>query len=292
VPTRATDQADEIGRIVDTDRYPIGSPDSTAWQAEVDRTRAALADTGCRVLPGFIRPELRERLRTEGAEIAPLAYYDVETVNAYNIDVHTPLPPDHPGRITMRRGNAFVSRDRIPADALIHRLYTSPAFQHFVASCFGFPRLHELADPLSGLCLNVVDTGKSHPWHFDINEFTVTILTQAPETGGEFQYCPNIRSADAENFADVADVLAGRGERLIQRLALRPGDLQLFLGRYALHQVSPVSGDRARHTAIFAYSERAGVVGGLVRTRQLFGRVLPAHLAAERNGVRVDDLLD
>ncbi|HJP79246.1 MAG TPA: arpA protein [Pseudonocardiaceae bacterium] len=277
---------------INIERYPITEPGSAAWHAEVARAHTGLRDVGCVVLPDFIRADLLDDLREEGARIAPSAYYDVETVNAYNIDVRTPLPPEHPGRITMRRGNAFVARDRIPAGAIIHRLYTSPLFQQFVATCFGLPRLHELADPLSGLVLNVVGPGKSHPWHFDVNEFTVSMLTQEPESGGEFQYCPNIRSAEHENFADVRSVLDGDGERLIRKLELRPGDLQLFQGRYALHRVSPVAGDRARHTAIFAYSERPGVLGSVARTRQLFGRVLPEHLAAERDAVRVDELLD
>ncbi|HEY4017474.1 MAG TPA: arpA protein [Pseudonocardiaceae bacterium] len=277
---------------IDTERYPITEPGSTAWLAEVERTRSELREVGCCVLPDFIRADLLDDLRREGARIAPLAYYDVETVNAYNVDVDTPLPPEHPGRITMQRGNAFVARDRIPADAIIHRLYLNAMFQQFVAACFGLPRLYELADPLSGLVVNVIDPGKSHPWHFDVNEFTVSMLTQAPASGGQFQYCPNIRSADRENFADVGAVLRGEGEHLIRELELRPGDLQLFRGRYALHQVSTVGGERARHTAIFAYSERPGVLGSIARTRQLFGRVLPAHLAAERDAVRVDELLD
>ena len=277
---------------INIERYPITEPGGPAWRAEVARARAGLREVGCQVLPGFIRADLLDGLREEGERIAPLAYYDVETVNAYNVDVRTPFPPEHPGRITMRRGNAFVARDRIPADAIIHRLYTSPLFQQFVADCFGLPRLYELADPLSGLVLNVVGPGKSHPWHFDVNEFTVSMLTQAPAAGGEFRYCPNIRSAENENFADVRRVLDGEGDDLIHRLELRPGDLQLFQGRYALHQVSTVQGERARHTAIFAYSERPGVLGSVARTRQLFGRVLPEHLAAETDAVQVDELLD
>jgi hypothetical protein len=163
-------------------------------------------------------------------------------------------------------------------------------FQRFVADCFALPGLHELADPLSGLTLNVVAPGRAHPWHFDTNEFTVSMLTRPAGEGGVFEYCPNIRSADTENFADVAAVLAGNGERLIRRLELRPGDLQLFRGRYSLHRVSTVRGAQARHTAIFAYSERPGVIGSPERTRQLFGRVLPEHHAAE--AVRGDRLLD
>jgi hypothetical protein len=56
--------------------------------------------------------------------------------------------------------------------------------------------------------------------------------------------------------------------------------------------VSTVAGPRARHSAIFAYSERPGVIGSAARTRQLFGRVTPAHLAAAARTVRVDELMD
>ncbi|NKZ04721.1 HalD/BesD family halogenase [Actinomadura latina] len=284
--------AEALARVADTDRYPLAEPGGAGWNAVVSRTRAELAKSGCCVLPDFIRPALQDTLRTECAAIAPAAHYDVETVNAYNIDVDTPLPDGHPGRITVRRGNAFVARDRIPADSIVHRLYSSGLFQRFVASCFGLPRVHELGDPLSGLVLNVVNPGMEHPWHFDTNEFTVSLLTQEPEDGGAFEYCPNIRTAERENLGDVRDVLTGRGGHLVQRLTLRPGDLQLFKGRYSLHRVSTVRGDTARHTAIFAYSERPGVIGSVARTRQLFGRVLPEHLAAEGRAVRVDQLLD
>ncbi|WP_030169804.1 HalD/BesD family halogenase [Spirillospora albida] len=290
--TGTAEDAGELERFVDTERYPLLEPDGSGWSGVVSRVRAELADTGCSVLPDFIRPELHEALRAEGAEVAPRAHYDVETVNAYNIDIRTPLPDDHPGRITIQRGNAFVARDLIPDHFIVHRLYTSEPFQRFVASCFGLPRVHELADPLSGLCLNVVKPGMEHPWHFDTNEFTVSLLTQEADAGGVFEYCPNIRSAEAENFGDVRDVLTGNGGRLVRALTLNPGDLQLFKGRYALHRVREVGGGTARHTAILAYSERPGVVGSVERTRQLFGRVLPEHLAAAERAVRVDGLLD
>jgi hypothetical protein len=233
---------------------------------------------------------LHDVLRREGAEIAPEAYAKVERVNAYNIAVDTPLPEGHPGRTIMERGNAFVARDRIPPTAIIQQLYASHEFQRFVADCFELPVLHELADPLSGLVLNVIEPGRSHPWHFDTNEFTVSMLTQEAADGGVFEYCPNIRSEKAENFDDVRAVLAGEGDHLIRRLTLRPGDLQLFRGRFALHRVSTVLGATARHSAIFAYSERPGVIGSPERTRQLFGRVLPEHVASV--AVRGDQLLD
>jgi len=288
----STSDARVVEQVVDTARYPLATPDGARWQSVVSGIRRELRELGCSVLPNFIRLASCGALRREGAAIAPLAYYDVETVNVYNIAMDSALPEDHPGRIPMRRGNAFVPRDRIPRHLIIHQLYASALFQQFVAACFELPALHELADPLSGLCLNVVKPGLEHPWHFDTNEFTVSMLTQESQAGGVFEYCPNIRSARDENLGDVSAVLAGRGTHLIRRLSLRPGDLQLFKGRYALHRVSTVQGETARHSAIFAYSERPGVIGSVSRTKQLFGRVLPAHLAAEGHAVRVDQLLD
>ncbi|MGH3734303.1 MAG: HalD/BesD family halogenase [Micromonosporaceae bacterium] len=280
-----------IDEVVDIARYPLTTPTSTAWQDLISRVRDDLRAYGCSVLPDFVRPELRDLLREQGGEIAPRAHYDVETVNAYNIAVDTPLPDGHPARVTMRRGNAFVARDQIPESHLIHRLYTDESFKRFVAHCFALSEIHELADPLSGLCLNVVSPGMSHPWHFDTNEFTVSMLTQEPESGGVFEYCPHIRSAADEHFDHVREVLTGTREHGNRQLTLRPGDLQLFQGRYALHRVTTVTGEIPRHSAIFAYSERPGVIGSVARTRQLFGRTLPVHAAAESR-VRGDQLLD
>ncbi len=281
-----------LAEIVDLERYPLDAPGSARWDEVVQRARAELAADGCTVLTGFVRPDMRATLRAEGAELAPHAYYRVEKVNAYNIPLDSELPPDHPATIVLERGNAFVARDLIPRTALIQVLYTSASFQRLIADCFGLPRLHEYTDPLAGLCLNVVAPGMSHPWHFDTNEFTVSMLTQEPDAGGVFEYCPRIRTPEAENLADVRAVLTGAGDRFVRRLTLRPGDLQLFQGRFSLHRVSPVAGTGQRHTAIFAYSDRPGIVGAVERTRQLFGRVLPDHLAAAGNAVRGDRLLD
>ncbi|MFD1657094.1 arpA protein [Streptomyces caeni] len=281
-----------LDQIVDTARYPLSDPESAEARAVFSCARQELSTLGCTVLPDFVRPALRATLQNESAALAPSAYFDAETVNVYNIAVNSALPDGHPGRRTFTRGNAFVARDRIPVNSLISRLYSDKAFQGFIARCFDLRELYELADPLAGLVLNVIPPGMEHPWHFDTNEFTVSMLTQRAQDGGVFEYCPHIRSADDENVDAVRDVLDGRGERLIRRLRLRPGDLQLFRGRYALHRVSPVQGEVARHTAIFAYSERPGVVGSPARTRQLFGRVLPEHLAAEEHAVRGDLLLD
>ena len=49
----------------------------------------------------------------------------------------------------------------------------------------------------------------------------------------------------------------GGGRNGVHTLDLRPGDLQIFRGRYSLHSVSLVGADsKPRHAAIFAYTEK------------------------------------
>jgi hypothetical protein len=277
-----------VDEIIDIRRYPLADPGSHAWVRAVADARRGLRQSGCAVLPGFVPVSRLEMLRAECASLVGKAYDDDRLVNVYNTLADPDLPEGHPARHVMTRGNAFVARDDIPGHFIIHRLYVSELFQRFLADCLGRHRVHPYADPLAGLVVNVIRPGREHPWHFDTNEFAVSMVTQAPESGGVFEYVPNIRTPQSENFPAVAAVLCGDGGDLIHALPLRPGDLHIFLGRYSVHRVCAVQG-RARYSAIFSYSGRPGVIGHPERTRQLFGRTTAAH---EGPMQRSDDLLD
>ena len=277
--------------LVDLQRYALDEPDSPAWRDAVARVRADLERDGCSVLADFIAAARRPQLEAECAALESQAHFPPASVNAYNIDA-AGLPPDHPAHIAFERGNAFVARDQIPPEHLIQRLYVNEIFQRFLADCFGAAELHVLADPFAGLCVNVLPPGHEHPWHFDINEFTVSLLTRPAQSGGAFTYHPWLRSPENENAAAVAAILRNESASAGKSLQLRCGDLQLFCGRYALHRVNAVGGEYARHTAIFAYSRIPGVIGGKERTQQLFGRLSAAHIAAADKSRRSDQLLD
>src|ERR1700737_2415543 len=131
-------------------------------------------------------------------------------------------------RRAMQLQSGFVTRDVIPADSIVHRIYVAQAMKRFVAACLGEARVWEYADPYAGLVLNVMPPGTEQPWHYDTNEFIVSMMTQQPEAGGDFEYCPNIRSPQGESYGAVGSVVRGETRAPIQVLTLRPGDLQLF----------------------------------------------------------------
>ena len=291
-PAMSPDESSFLGQAVDLDRYPLHAHGTDAYRAAVDRARAALAGDGCCVLAGFLRPEAVAALVRESRALAPRAHHRTIYTNPYSSPDDESLPPEHPVRTFLERNNAFVAADLIPEDGVIKRLYQSAAFRQFVADCLGDEQIYEYDDPLAKLVLNVLRPGAQHPWHYDTNEFIVSTLVDPAEQGGEFEYCPGIRSPASERYERVGAVLRGEDTSPVRHLPLRSGDLQIFYGRYSLHRVTRVQGERERISAIFAYAKQPGIIGRVERTRRLFGRVCQAHIDAENNRVRADGLRD
>jgi hypothetical protein len=287
-PLESTRLSASIEAMIDTARYPV-QREGAALDALVARTRSALDADGCAVLKGFIRPGHIAALVAECDRVAPHGHRSFNRTNVYFTGDHPELPPTHPLRRFYERSNAFVPADHFGSGSLLRALYEWPAFPAFVKRALGAPDFHRYADPLADVIVNLAVAGGGFPWHFDTNNFTVTLAIQNAEQGGDFQYSPWLRSATDENYAGVEAVLDGDA-RLIRTLQLEPGDLQIFKGRYSLHRVTPLTGERKRYVAIFSYVEQPGMVGSPERTRQLYGRVLPIHI--ERAGLRNDALID
>ncbi|MAM56576.1 MAG: hypothetical protein CMN25_04515 [Salinicola sp.] len=285
--------ANTLEGLVDLDRFPLHDLASAQGRQLVEACRAQLADDGCVVLERFVPEAALAPLEKETERLSPQAHYNRNETNPYNSDGDTSLPASHPKNRFDDRTNGFVAGDRIDDRTIIRQLYRHPQFQRFIASVVGMETIHEYADPLADLVVNVLREGCQHPWHYDTNEFIVTLMTRKPQAGGRFEYVPGIRSPEGENFEAVEAVLDGDTRELKSR-DLQLGDLQVFFGRYSLHRVTPVVGERERHTVIFAYAKEPGFVGRPERARRIFGRMAPIHERMLREGEarRSDTLAD
>lgn len=265
-------------KLIDLDRYPVHDPETPAMRRCIELARNGLAEDGCARLAGFIRPDQRALLARETADLAPLALYSKEEYTPYGTPPDPDYPSDHPRSWTHRTTSGNVTKDLIPADTAIQTLYRSGSFKRFVAACLGADEIHEFADPMRGLIINAMSEGNSLGWHFDANEFVVSLMTKRAKGGGGFDYCPGIRRPGEENYPAVRSVLAGE-RNIVKTLDLQVGDLQIFFGRYSMHQVSTVHG--TRHTVIFGYSREPGFIGNVASTMRVYGRVMQAHIDAD-----------
>lgn len=273
--------------LIDLDRYPIDRPGPDRDDL-LDRVRADLARDGCGVLQGFLRPEAIELLTREADSVAAMGHKSFSRTNAYFTKDDPSLPKDDPRRQFFDRSNAFIPADNFSTAGPLRTVHDFPAFDPFICDCLQEKRFFRYADPLADVIVNMAEAGAGFPWHFDTNNFTVTLAIQNSEHGGAFEYAAGIREND-ENFDEVRKVLDGTSDR-VTRLNLEPGDLQLFRGRYSLHRVAPLRGARRRFVAIFSYVEEPDMVGAPERTMQLYGRTLPIH--HERAGKRADTYID
>jgi hypothetical protein len=274
--------------FIDTARYPIVES-GTARDALIASLRTQLETDGCAVLRGFVRADRIGELVAECDRVAVHGHRNFNRTNVYFTQDKPELPAQHPMRRFFDRSNAFVPADHFGRGSILRAIYEWPAFAPFIQATLGEERFYRYADPLADVIVNLAEAGNGFPWHFDTNNFTVTLAIQNAESGGAFEYSPHLRTPADENYAGVEAVLDG-DSRLIRTLQLEPGDLQIFKGRYSLHRVAPLQGARPRYVAIFSYVEEPGMVGSPERTRQLYGRVLPIHL--ERAGLRNDALID
>ena len=290
--TDATITAFRLEDCIDLGRYPIADLRSAPARVLIGTCHRQLADDGCVVLKDFVRPDMLSRLEAETERLSPDAHLNETETNPYNAAADPSLPPEHPKNRFDDRTNGFVAGDRIAAGTILRTIYHDPAFKAFIASVVGEDEVYEFADPLADLVVNVLKEGRQHPWHFDSNDFIVTMQTRKPEGGGVFQYAPGIRGAQGENFGGVQAILDG-DHSMLKTLELTPGDLQIFFGRNALHRVTPVVGPRERHTVIFAYAKEPGFVGRPERAKAIFGRMAPVHERMMKEGVvRADALSD
>jgi hypothetical protein len=254
-----------IDRIVDFDRYPLG-------RGLVDQCRKALRRDGAVKLDGFVRPEATSRMVEDARALAPLGFPNDATHNAYFDDeIDESLPDDHPRRLLVRSAQKAVAMDLLPDDFAPRAIYESEEITRFVAAVLERDVLYRSEDPLDGCNMTVYEEGDELGWHFDQSEFSVTLMIQRSETGGDFEYVPLVREKDDEHYDDVRDVLLDRSGR-VKLLASEPGTLAFFRGRFSLHRVPPIGGPTPRMNSVLTYVSEPGHKLSAMAQRMYYGR--------------------
>jgi hypothetical protein len=257
--------------ILDLQRYPIDRLEGREGKALIDRCRSALDSEGMFDLDGFVRPEV---IADCAAEMQPRldreAFTHRRSHNVYFLKNVPGLAPDHPALGEVETVHHTLCADQIK-DSIITRIYEWQPLAAFLAAVLEKPVLHLMDDPLARINVIGYRAGETLNWHFDRSVFTTTLLIQAPEAGGEFEYRSDLRSEAAPNYDGVARVLRGE-DPAVRIRAVAPGTLNVFKGKNTLHRITPPVGDKARLIAIFSYYERPGVVFSAEERRGFYGR--------------------
>jgi 2OG-Fe(II) oxygenase superfamily len=257
---------------VDLERYPIDRLDTADGETLIARCRADMAAHRVSQLPGFLTSAAIEEILAVAERLSPLGWASESTHNVY----FTPLAEavaGSPASLAQRSAKRAIAYDLLPDDLSLRVIYESAELTEFVRRVLGKPELYRSADPLDALEIAVFNPGEELGWHFDNSEFSVTIMLQMPEGGGEFQFVRSLRSDDDANDEGVLAVLQG-DHRAVETLATAPGTLAVFHGNHALHRVTSVTGQRPRVNTVLTYGERPDMTLSPLTQKLFYGRTV------------------
>jgi len=247
-------------------KHPIGNSTYAA------RCRARLDLDGVLVLEGFFGPEVIARVIEESGHREAEAFYASSTHNVYLTPPDPSRGGDHPFNRQVASSKGLLADDQIPTDSPLRELYHDPTFRRFLCGVFGIDEIHSYADGLSSVNVHFASEGMELGWHFDNSSFAVTMLLQAPQRGGAFEYVSDVRDADAGEMAfDRVDAVLD-GDEPVQMLSFNPGDLVMFRGRNALHRVTPTEGSITRMLVVFAFNDKPDVALAESALMTFYGR--------------------
>ena len=255
----------EMNRLIDLDRYPIDRLDSPEGAALVARCQADLDRDAAATLPDFLREAALPPLVAEAKGLVPQSrrFERVPRVTYPQSDVSegSALADEVRGMKHMNANNQILNY-QIPNDSDLRAIYLWPELTEFVRRVRRAPSLYVSQCPHLALTMKAAFEGDTDGWHYNPNDGVVTLLLQAADTGGEFEYAPNIRNDEDQNYAGVKRLFQNpdaEGKRLLQSA----GTFTFFNGKHSMHRVKPVGKTtKPRLVAIFSYDQRPDQVFG------------------------------
>jgi hypothetical protein len=244
---------------LDLARYPIDDLGSDRARDLVAECRSQLDRAGLCLLPGFLDAATVARAVADVEPEVDGAFRKEREIVAMNeSEIDPSLPPDDPVRTAHRHSMGVIAYDLIEPGSPIRALYEWEGMTEFLSAVLG-RRIYRCADPLISLVITAMPPGGEQGWHFDDNEFVVSLLLQKPVSGGEFEYVSGIRDDGDPGTDRIRRVFDGTSDE-VQVAPIQPGTLALFRGTHSLHRVSPVVDGPTRLIALLSYDPDPGMV--------------------------------
>jgi len=259
--------------IVNCEDYPIHDRVSAQRAALVNQCRAQLEQNLYCTLPNFVVPAALRAMAEEAKALRPKAYDNRSRRNCYlQRSGDASLSADHARNIMQDASTRMIAYHLLAENSPLKAFYHWHAVRELLADIVGDQPLYDNEDPYQPANYVCYNDGDQSSWHFDSdNAFTVTLMVQAAESGGDFELSANTRSDSDENYPHVARVLRGEADETVQGVAREAGALCIFRGCHSLHRVSKVAGNTLRIMGVFVYESSPGVVGNAEVNETVYG---------------------
>ena len=253
--------AQDMNKLIDLDRYPIDRLNNKPGQLLVAQCRSDLEDSAAAILPSFVRQSAILKMAKEAESLVQIAHrYDGDRAPFYDVDDNERLDDDSlESRVrSARHPNRYcqILNYQIPNSSDLRAIYLWPPLTEFIRQVLNVEHLFQSQCPHLALTMKVAYEGDTDGWHYDPNDGVITLVLQTPDNGGEFEYAPDVRNQNDQNYAGVDRLYKSPDVEAI-RPTLEPGTFTFFNGRYSMHRVRPVGLTRQpRIVSIFSFDQR------------------------------------
>ncbi|MBT3559317.1 MAG: hypothetical protein HN644_13955 [Rhodospirillales bacterium] len=260
-------------QIVNLDRYPISDLGSDACQTLIKQMNNDLDTRQYCVMPNFFTEAAVEISVQEALAKKPDGFANSSDRNCYLHKQGEPdLPDDHPRNTFFHASYTMMGAHLFNDASCIVQMYYWQPMIDFIAGVVGEPALYPNEDPLQPTNILAYSHGDNSAWHFDSeNSFTMTLMLQAADEGGNFEISPNTRTDDEQHYDKVAKIVHG-DRSTVQTVPREAGALVIFRGCNSLHRVTTVEGDKNRLMSVFVYEREPGVTGDPRVNETVYGR--------------------
>ena len=253
--------AQDMKKLIDLDRYPIDRLNNKPGQLLVAQCRSDLEDSAAAILPSFVRQSAILKMAKEAESLVQVAHrYDGDRAPFYDVDDNERSDDDSlQSRVrSARHPNRYcqILNYQIPNSSDLRAIYLWPPLTEFIRQVLNVEHLFQSQCPHLALTMKVAYEGDTDGWHYDPNDGVITLVLQTPDNGGEFEYAPDVRNQNDQNYAGVDRLYKSPDVEAI-RPTLEPGTFTFFNGRYSMHRVRPVGLTRQpRIVSIFSFDQR------------------------------------
>jgi len=253
--------AQDMNKLIDLDRYPIDRLNNKPGQLLVAQCRSDLEDSAAAILPSFVRQSAILKMAKEAESLVQIAHrYDGDRAPFYDVDDNERSDDDSlQSRVrSARHPNRYcqILNYQIPNSSDLRAIYLWPPLTEFIRQVLNVEHLFQSQCPHLALTMKVAYEGDTDGWHYDPNDGVITLVLQTPDNGGEFEYAPDVRNQNDQNYAGVDRLYKSPDVEAI-RPTLEPGTFTFFNGRYSMHRVRPVGLTRQpRIVSIFSFDQR------------------------------------
>ena len=256
-----------LEEIIDINKHPIDSIDYTNYCKELIQKNSIL------IMRNFLNINCLHELVKEAIYLEDKAFYCSQNHTILLKKIDTSLDFNDPLNKEVVSDKGCVPHDLLNVNSKLNKLYKSMIFQKFLKGVLNLNNLYSYEDTLSSINYNYYQKSQQLGWHFDNASFAITLMIQASDEGGEFEYVSKGRDYNT-NFIDknfINNILNGKS--LPEKINVEAGTLVLFYGRNYLHRVTPVKSKKPRILVTLNYNEEEGTQLSENARMTFFGRI-------------------